>query len=894
MKLIRFSVFATFACLASVLLGGCSDDDGIDNRDLDYGYVQFKLYKADSYQSPQAAQAASGSRAIKPELDYLSEASKVKVTLSFGEATIAQTLILSATDKESAEYGLRSEKLKLLTGEYQVVTFALYDANDEPIYNGTPLQSSITIVAGGLATHDLTVDVVPRGKVRFTLKKDLSDFVDTPKPETRAVNRQYTFDEIAAISITVQDKKTSEQTKFEKLPAKFSIHFIEDKEKNEEHPFGYQTSSIACDTLLSLPASDYRILTYETYDKNKILLETNIRPKNSDFTVEDNTITEVEAKITLYEADEYIKDCYALYEIWKALDGPNWYYKGENYADGTNWDFNKDPDMWYAQPGVEVHSNGRVAKISIGEFGYRGHMPAALGQLTELIELYLGSHNDKNGGVYDPSLATDQSLSERSRNRMQNHKKYLAMINPATQMSWPCAFALKEHGLSAPGTSLYEQGYTKEDIFDPVTGKQRIIRPYDMIHGKLTNGLLSLPKEIGNLKKLEYLFIANSEITELPDELSELVSVTDAEFYNCPKMIRFPLAIAKMPKLISLNISNNAQWSAEEVYKGMEALSTGASKEEIQILYCRDNKLEELPRSFENMKKLSLLDLSNNRISKIHPLGKEVAIVQLFLDNNLLEEIPLNEDGIFCTLDDAENISVKNNRLKEFPNMFTSKSKFTIENVDFSGNQITGFPADFKGLNIKQFTLSNNPITKFPKCLGETNSYVSYILLTNCKLEEIPEGSFKGKYSSGLISLDLRFNKLKKFPKDFTAEDLPYLYGIDVSFNAFDKFPLEPFNASGLTVFAIEGQRNERGERCLKEWPKGVYNHTGMRMLNLASNDLRKVDDVLLPSIPYLYINDNPNITVDASTVCYYWQNNAYIFIYDKTQNILNCDAMLE
>lgn len=48
MKLFKFSVAALLA-LATAFLGGCSDDDGIDNRDRDYGYVQFKLHKEASY-----------------------------------------------------------------------------------------------------------------------------------------------------------------------------------------------------------------------------------------------------------------------------------------------------------------------------------------------------------------------------------------------------------------------------------------------------------------------------------------------------------------------------------------------------------------------------------------------------------------------------------------------------------------------------------------------------------------------------------------------------------------------------------------------------------------------------------------------------------------------------
>ena len=99
-------------------------------------------------------------------------------------------------------------------------------------------------------------------------------------------------------------------------------------------------------------------------------------------------------------------------------------------------------------------------------------------------------------------------------------------------------------------------------------------------------------------------------------------------------MTRFPVEIAQMPELVSVNISNNAQWSAEELYKGLDAIANGPSKEKLQILYATNNKLREIPESFSNLKKIGLLDLSRNQIETLHPLGKEVAPEQLYLDHN--------------------------------------------------------------------------------------------------------------------------------------------------------------------------------------------------------------------------------------------------------------------
>lgn len=893
MKLSRFILFAAIACGTALFLSRCSDDEGIDNRDTDYGYVQFKLYKEASY-APAAAADAPHSRTVQSQLDYLADATKVTVRLRYNGTTIAQTLILSAADKTAAEFGLRSEKLRLLTGDYRVVTFALYDADDELLYNGSPLEPQLTVVPGGLTSHDLTVNVAPRGSVRFTLVKDLSAFEHTP--DTRAVTRQYTFDEISRINITVQHKVTNVSTEFTDLPVKFSIHF--DENNQTDGTFGHRTSSAACDSLLSLPAGQYRVTAYSTYDSDRRLLEINSAPADSDFTVADNLTTEAKTRIALYESDDYIKDYYALYRIWKALDGEHWSYSGENYAKGTNWNFNKDCDLWGEQPGVHLHSNGRVAKIDISEFGFRGAMPEDLGQLDQLAELYLGTHNDKNLLAYDPTADPDMSLAERHRNRMENHRKYLDLIHPAPQMSEPCARALREHGIHTAATALYDAGYTEHEIIDPRTGKQLRPRPFDTSYGKLCNGLTSLPASIKNLTKLENLNIANSEIESLPDEMEFLEACTDLEIYNCPKLKQFPQVLARMPKLVSLNISNNIQWSQHDpdgFVAGLAALASGPSRGELQILYCTDNGLTVVPDEFRQLIRLGLLDLTNNKIVKLPEGGMpEVAPTQLRLDHNLITEFPTT-DGKFCIMDDMETFSASYNLLEEFPDIFDSKAHYIISTVNLACNNIKGLPEDFHGVLANTLTLSFNPLAVFPKrLLSESGSYVSYLLMTGCGLTEIPKNSFNGKYAPSLMSLDLTYNQLKELPNDFTAEKLPYLYGVDVSYNSFSSFPYAPLNAASLTVYAVRGQRDAEGNRCLREWPTGIYLHTGLRGLFLGSNDLRKVEDTISYMIYNLDISDNPNITFDASSICAYWRAGLYNLIYDKTQNIVNCDAMLE
>lgn len=871
MRFFRFSIIIIM--MSSFFLAGCAKEEVADNREKDYGYVQFKLYKEASYE---------GTKAVS-QMDFLSDATKVMVMLQYGDNQITQTLTLTASDPEAAEFGLRSEKLKLVAGEYSITAFTLYDRLDEELYKGGSF-GSFTVVPGGLVIHDLLADVVERGKVRFTLVKDFS-------PAVKAAAREYTFDEISFVDLTVKEKSTGIATSFTKLPTDFSVHFDETDDVED----GYQTSSCVCDTLVSLKAGEYMVTSYTVYDSKKVLLEASSSVSSNEFKVVDNKVAKADVPVLLDESAEYIKDYYALKAIWEALDGKNWHYKGDEWNDGSNWDFNKDVDLWGAQPGVKLHENGRVALISLSGFGFSGHLPAAIGQLTELVELYLGNHGEAQTLENDPTLQYGMSNS----NRMERHKEYLRRTHIPTQFSEPIARGLKEHGISIPAIAMYDT-MTEDEVIDPVTGGMRIRPMDDALPGTRANGLKSIPEEIGNLTDLQTFFIANGDIESLPESVSKLVSVTDLEIYNCPKMKNFPKVIAQMPMLASVNLSANPQWV--DVDEGLRTLATGPAGKEVQILYMNECSLTILPKEINEMKKLGLLSVASNKISKIEAAYPDIAFTQLYLDNNQITEFPYyeTENGkrLFFRIEDVENFSCTYNKVKLFPDIFDANSIYGMASVDFSYNEIEGFEnADngtYQGIYVQTLSLANNPkLGKYPKCISDSKSKVDYIILRGCGIDEIPEGSFSGENAKYLMSLDLSYNHLTDIPREFHAANMPYFYGIDLSYNRFKEFPFEPFDCASLTMFAIRGQRDENGERCLSEWPTGVYNHTGLRALYIGSNNLGKIDDTISYLIYYLDISDNPNIVFDASDICYNWMAGTYFLLYDKTQEIRNCPAML-
>ena len=889
MKFLKSSVLFVIAIILSVVQVGCSRIDQPDYRDENYGYVQFKVYKEASYQN---------TKAVMPQLEYLSDATKVKVTLQYGENMIVQTLVLSAANSDAAEFGLRSEKLKLLTGNYQVLNFSLYDKVDQLVYEASPATDEVfEVVSDGLVVQDLLAKVVERGKARFTLKKDLTGF---EKTALKSSNREYTFDEIKSVSLTVKSHKSGRNTVLSHLKTTFSIHFNEDDDVED----GYQTSTMLCDTLVTLEAGKYDIISYQTFDENKNTLETKTVTKQAVFEIMDNQVSDVDVPVALYHTDEYIKDYYALKAIWEALGGKDWYYIGESFNTGANWNFNKDVDLWGDQPGVQLHANGRVALIDLSNFGFYGEMPEELGQLTELRELYLGTHNDTNLYTYE---SNDYSSNTNRMSRMDAAKEYLRKTHPATQFSEPIARAMMEKNVSIPEIEMYSK-YAENEIIDKATGLMKV-RPMDTNAGVLVNGLTKLPESIGNLKSLIKICIANSELASLPESFKDLTSCADVELYNLPKMVEFPEVLAQMPALIQANLSCNPQWSAASTeYQrhdgtngtqsdyGLDCLATGPSKETLQMIYMNQCGMSEVTRNMSNLKSLGLLSLSYNNIDKVYPFGSDIVMVQLYLDHNKLTEIE-SIDGIFCVMDDVETLSFSYNKLTALPDIFSAKSMFTMSSVDFSGNQITSIEAKgpdgkYKGINVETLTLANNPLTTYPVEFAQSGSKINYINMRGCRLNHIPDEAFEGENVKFLVSLDLSYNDLDDLPSTFTAVNMPYFYGMELSYNKFSKFPFEPLDCSGLTVFGIRGQRNDAGERCLSQWPEGIYQHTGLRGFYIGSNNLGMITDKISPLCYYLEVSDNPNIILDASTVCYEYSIGAYYLIYDKTQDIRGCAIM--
>lgn len=864
----RKSIIFLLSLLCATLVIGC--EKRAESLDAEYGYVQFRLLKE--------AQMESSSRSSE-ELEWLSDATKITVVMQCEGSTISQTLPLTSYDKQSAEWGLQSEKLRLMAGSYEVIGYYLYDSLDKMILTGENC-GQFSVVAGGLEIKKIGIPTIERGIVGFALLKAF--------PTTRyEAEGDYAFSSIKSVDITVKDKFTGKKTTFEAMPTLYYETFVEGSYDKELYESNGRSAYMICQTRYWLEAGDYVVMSYTTYSDSKgnnTLEIATIEDLKTEFTIADNQSSMVSVPIILSKTSERIKDYEALRKIWLALDGKNWTFYGEEYNAGANWDFNKDIDMWGEQPGVTLNADGRVVGLNFAGFGAKGVVPEAIGQLTQLQTLYLGNHNEYIGG-YDDNSSRISAMDYYER-------------------------AIKHDVRRDLSPELQRALMTTEELDRLHTAKRK-----DIAFGNLTNGISGISRAMMRLTKLEQFFIANAPITvenffidvekgspyyeeQASWSWSQFEQLMDIEIYNCPNLKRLPMEfLAGVPKLQSLNVAMNYGISGEQLKEDWEALIDGESGDEIQILYLSYNNLQETPSHdyMKRMTKLGYLDCNANKLKVIHSLGKEISPATLIFDNNNIERITVEEGDYFCGMSQLETFSCSNNRLKRLPDLFSARSIYTMLTADFSSNEITELENgdEWRGINTETLNLANNRLASLPKRIMQSGSSVQVLMLSANGMRTIEEGALTGANSKQLTTIDLSFNRLKELPyNDFSITNVPYLYGIDLSSNAFEAFPYAPLTVDRLTVLSVRQQRDDEGNRTLREWPTGIGTHKSMTALYIGSNDLGRIDDTISPYILLFEIKDNPNISIDLSPVCPYIEMGYYELIYDSTQDIRGCDAL--
>lgn len=847
-------------------LHSCSDDDVVQEQN-GYGFVKLQLYK-------------QGTRALLEgnELNKLKDAKKIELSLVCNGQDIKQTLNLYAVDETAAEFGLSSENLKLMAGEYTIKGYVIYGSYQqgemaEILQVVTPdEEQKFAVQPNQLTTYNLYLKAVQYGCFSAMLEKLLPDMNDLMKRSSGNASYTDLFDYEAVDSVQLVFERDVNGTSYRE------DRKVKARKKSDEQFFRTDT--------IDLQAGNYKLIHYELFNKSKQFMYA--EDLEVPFSVSHFQLTEQEVDVQIPESDA-LRDYIVLRQIWDKMDGKHWSWNGAGETAGSNWLFEfsdgspRPIDAWGKQPGVVLNTKGRVISLNLGSFNPMGEVPDEIGQLQALEILYLGTHSEEYYGttsdgmerenfVYDPYLLAKQGIDIRT-HRMEIAKERTAMRRKSDSRLYHSRLSYKEKN---PATFKY-------------------IRTYSQSVGDAANRITGISEKIGDLTNLNTLFIANAKITELPSSMSKLTNLTDLELFNLPLKNIDGEIFANMKQLMSVNISGIYGMTPDKLLESLEKLCEYCTR--VQLLYLNDNKLTGLPEKLNRMTDLRMLDVAYNKINTLRSI-QPIAPIQLLMDYNKLAEIPAD----FCQTSDLELCTITDNELKQFPAFLSNMdTNYTIEEIDLSMNKMHGFQEGFKGIRAEQLKMSWNEMGRssnetgvkgeFPREFSDTKSEINYFVISANNIDTIKNAALKNM--TYLQALDCSGNNLTDIPSGFNSENLPYLTGVEFSYNRFNDFPTNILNVSSITQLLLSSQgyfkdpdTEKKWVRSMTTWPENLHRHSSLKQVDFSGNDFRSVTN-FPTNLNSLNVTDNPNLQMTIPTHIVYLINSGYFLLYyDEDQNI--------
>ena len=301
----------------------------------------------------------------------------------------------------------------------------------------------------------------------------------------------------------------------------------------------------------------------------------------------------------------------ALIALYNATNGPHWY-------ENTNWLTDRPLAFWY---GVRTDSSGRVTHLDLNNNNLRGSIPAELGNLASLENLWLDSNSLR--GSIPAELGNLANLKD-----LRLHDTRLSGAIPS------------ELGNLANLRYLVLSYTRLSGAIPKELGKLSKLKVLNLNSNFDSSGKLSgsIPAELGNLANLTTLHLVGNELSgSIPAELGKLTNLRDLLLHGNRLSGSIPAELGNLANLDQrLALDNNRLSGSIPAELGNLA--------NLDMLSLSSNELSgPIPSQLGNLANLRNLDLINNRLSGSIPaeLGNLTNLVWLYLnDNELSGSIP--------------------------------------------------------------------------------------------------------------------------------------------------------------------------------------------------------------------------------------------------------------
>jgi len=387
-------------------------------------------------------------------------------------------------------------------------------------------------------------------------------------------------------------------------------------------------------------------------------------------------------------------ECEALVALYTSTTGASW-----SDSPGNNWNVTNTPCSWTGITCADTTFPTNVIEIDRNTQNLVDTIPTELGNLTNLLYLYLDQnqltgtiptelgnltnlfnlHLDQNQltGTIPTELGNLTNLQELYLDQNQLTGTIPTELGNLTNLQ-----KLYLHTNQLTGTIPPELG-NLSNLKDLYLGNNQLTGAIpttlgnlgSLVYLMLSNNQLSgsIPAELGNLTGLNAFRLENNNLTgTIPAELENLSVLTELYLNDNQLIGSIPTALGELSNLVYFKLSANQL--------------TGVIPDELgkltklDTLGLNDNKLSgDIPSELGNLSKLAELYLGGNQLSDTIPaeLGNLDKLTQLYLDNNqLCGEVPTSFSATnlpaLTTLDLGTNyLSVSDANVLTFLNTLT-------------------------------------------------------------------------------------------------------------------------------------------------------------------------------------------------------------------------------
>ncbi|XP_019639077.1 PREDICTED: malignant fibrous histiocytoma-amplified sequence 1 homolog [Branchiostoma belcheri] len=352
--------------------------------------------------------------------------------------------------------------------------------------------------------------------------------------------------------------------------------------------------------------------------------------------------------------------------------------------------------------------------------------------------------------------------------------------------------------------------------------------------------LASIPRSLANLKDLEILDLSRNNLTTLPARPIRSLPCLKSLNISHNKITVIRDVVKKLQALQHLDVSYNAVGEIPYEILEMENLeffscshnkiarwldpSNGerkASTCHLASLNMSSNLLAEVPQNVKELKNLSVVNLSDNKIGENIPdkiLRQQIS--ELFYlpsvsTNNELEDLPL----VLCFLPSLTKLDLKQNKISSVSENVKSCKSLSV--LDVSHNRLKEIPSQVIRLpELRVIDASNNQISSVSSLRKDESSVVEDVALADNCLSHFPEALIQTK---SLKKVDLSNNNIKEIPE--TIMDMPKDVKLELKGNPIIDPPLEVCQAGLETIQAFYEDLTTASSitQCLKTLFLGTY-----------------------------------------------------------------------